>query len=258
VGGECKSSRYTGVFWSKASSSWEVSVWDPQTKRDRYVGTYGSEEDAARAYDCAAVQAHGPGVQRNFPCEAISELPGGHFGASVLNYPGDDISERPVTVGGERKSSRYVGVFWERKSSSWKVSLRDPQTKRDRYVGAYASEEDAARAYDCAAVQAHGPAAKRNFPCELISEAPATKGEERKQRSSSRYIGVCWHKTHSAWGVSLFDPQTKQTRYIGSFASEEDAARAYDCAAVQAHGPGAKRNFPDDMTAVSEPPAPEE
>jgi hypothetical protein len=35
---------------------------------------------------------------------------------------------------------------------------------------------DAARAYDCAAVQAHGPGAKRNFP---VSELPVTVGEER-------------------------------------------------------------------------------
>jgi hypothetical protein len=32
----------------------------------------------------------------------------------------------------------------------------------------------------------------------------------------------------------MTDPQTKRQRYIGSFASEEDAARAYDHAAVEA------------------------
>jgi hypothetical protein len=65
------------------------------------------------------------------------------------------------------------------------VQMRDPQTKRTRYIGSYASEEDAARAYDCAAVQAHGPGAKRNFPGEDISELPETVGEERKQHTSS-------------------------------------------------------------------------
>jgi hypothetical protein len=47
---------------------------------------------------------------------------------------------------------------------------------------------DAARAYDCAAVQARGPGAKRNFPGEAISELPVPVGEERKQRGSSRYM----------------------------------------------------------------------
>jgi hypothetical protein len=38
---------------------------DPQTKRRHHVGNfaYASEEDAARAYDCAAVQARGPTLQ---------------------------------------------------------------------------------------------------------------------------------------------------------------------------------------------------
>jgi hypothetical protein len=47
-------------------------------------------------------------------------------------------------------------------------------------------------------VQAHGPGAKRNFPDEAISEQPATLGEEQKQRKSSRYIGVTWHKGNSS------------------------------------------------------------
>jgi hypothetical protein len=43
--------------------------------------------------------------------------------------------------------------------------------------------------------------------------------------------------------VFLTNPQTKRQQHVGYFASEDDAARAYDCAAVQAHGSGAKRNF---------------
>jgi AP2-like factor (euAP2 lineage) len=130
--------------------------------------------------------------------------------------------------------------------------MTDPQTKRGRQIGRYASEEDAGRAYDYAAVQAHGPGAERNFPDEPISEPPATVGEERKQRGSSRYIGVSWIKAKSSWRVDMRDPQTKRTQHIGYFASEEDAARAYDYAVVQAHGHGAKRNFPGEVS--SEPP----
>jgi hypothetical protein len=35
-------------------------------QRQRRIGYYASEEDAARAYDCAAVQAHGPGASASF------------------------------------------------------------------------------------------------------------------------------------------------------------------------------------------------
>jgi hypothetical protein len=216
------SSRYIGVCWNKVRSSFQVQLMDPQSKQ--HIGRYASEEDAARAYDCAAVQAHGPGAERNFP--------------------GETVSEAPATLGSRCQLEQVQLVM--------NVQLKDPQTKREQSIGYFASEEDAARAYDCAAVQAHGAGSKRNFPAEDIREAPATLGEARKQRSS-RYIGVTWDKATSSWIVQLYDPQTKRQRRIGSFASEQDAARAYDCAAVQAHGPGAERNFPGD--AISELPA---
>ncbi|KAG1667901.1 hypothetical protein FOA52_013662 [Chlamydomonas sp. UWO 241] len=238
---ERNSSCFVGVYWVKASSSWKARLWDPETKRERHIGYYASEDDAARAYDCAAVLAHGPGAKRNFPGEVIGEL--------------------PVSMGEERKersSSRYVGVSWNKSSSSWQVQLWDSQTKRKQHIGCCASEDNAARAYDCAAVLAHGPGAKRNFPGEVVSELPVTAGGqqtfERKERDSSRYIGVSWNKSSSSWQVTLWDPQTKHRRHIGTYACEEDAARAYDYAAAQARGPDAKRNFPDETAATSVPP----
>jgi hypothetical protein len=179
------SSRYTGVCWLKPISAWAARLWDPQTKCSRHIACYASEEDAARAYDCAAVQALGPGAKRNFPGEAISEAP--------VSRDGDRMgSKRP------NSSSRYIGVCWYKAKSSWLAQIWDRQTGRRRRIGCFASEEDAAQAYDCAAVQAHGPGAKRNFPGEATSELPLTVGEERKQHNSSHYIGVAWSKSNSA------------------------------------------------------------
>jgi hypothetical protein len=59
-----------------------------------------------------------------------------------------------------------------------------------QHIGCYATEEGAARAQDFAAVQVHGPGAKRNFPGETISEPPATMGDEWRERMSLRYIGA--------------------------------------------------------------------
>ncbi|KAG1661495.1 hypothetical protein FOA52_010210 [Chlamydomonas sp. UWO 241] len=165
----------------------------------RCVGYFTSEQDAARAYDWAVVQAHGPTAKRNFPDEVISEL--------------------PVTVAGEQRQrgqSRYTGVSFVKAKANWTVSMWDSQTKRERHIGSYASEEDAARAYDYAAVQARGPTAKRNFPDEINSEPPVTAGEQRKQRSTSRFIGVSWNKAKSVWRVALLDPQTKRTGSVRS------------------------------------------
>jgi hypothetical protein len=182
------------------------------------------------------VQAHGPGVTRNFPGEVISEL--------------------PVAVGEDRKqrsSSRFIGVSWHKAKSSWKVPVWDPQSKEKRCIGYYASEDDAARAYECATVKMHRPGAKRNFPGEATSELPVTVsiGEERKQRNSPQYIDVAWDKASSSFHVQMWNPENKCKLHIGCYSSE-GAARAYDCAAVQARGPGANRNFPGE--AIGEQP----
>jgi hypothetical protein len=63
--------------------------------------------------------------------------------------------------------------------------MTDPQTKRQRYIGCFTSEEDAARAYDRAAVEAGKPDTKRNFPDEDISEPPVSSGGVRKRKNTS-------------------------------------------------------------------------
>jgi hypothetical protein len=235
---ERMTSRFTGVYWHKSGKVWRAQLWDPEAKRNRKIGTYVSEEDAARAYDYAAVKMHGPEyTERNFPDELISEPP-----VSL----GDEMRER--------KTSRFTGVCWDKRGKAWEVDLWNRQTKGNQHVGIYASEEDAARAYDYAAVKMHGTEyTERNFPDELISEPPVSLGDEWRERKTSRFTGVCWHKSAKAWQVQLWDRQTKRNRCIGHFASEEDAARAWDYAAVKMRGPEyTKRNFPDEL--ISEPP----
>jgi hypothetical protein len=68
--------------------------------------------------------------------------------------------------------SRFVGVVKREGSSKWRASIADPNTHRKMSLGSYASEVDAARAYDCEVVKLRGPHAKRNFPDEIISERP--------------------------------------------------------------------------------------
>ncbi|KAG1655283.1 hypothetical protein FOA52_007979 [Chlamydomonas sp. UWO 241] len=226
-----KSSSYKGVCWDKGNSAWRVDLQNPETKRREYVGSYASEQDAARAFDCAAVNLRGLDTVRNFPDEVFSEMPA---------TKGDRRRER--------KTSRFsFGVRENKRSSSWMVGLWDPQTKREQYIGTYASEVDAARAYDCAAVKLRGLDTKRNFPGEVISEPPVSLGDERRESKTSRFIGVDRHKHDYVWRARL-----NSEYLIRTYASEEDAARAYDCAAVKLLGLDTERNFPDEV--ISEPP----
>jgi hypothetical protein len=60
---------------------------------------------------------------------------------------------------------------------------------------------------------------------------------------SSRYKGVCWLKDRKVWRAMIRTPDKRL--YLGSFAIEEEAARAYDDAARHWHGEFARLNFPE-------------
>ncbi|KAG1661858.1 hypothetical protein FOA52_011625 [Chlamydomonas sp. UWO 241] len=99
------------------------------------------------------------------------------------NFPGELISEPPVSLGDEmreRQTSDYFGVCWHMQHEIWQANLWDPHTKRTQHIGYYTSEENAARAFDHVLVKLRGPGyAKRNFPDEIVSEPPAARGRKR-------------------------------------------------------------------------------
>jgi hypothetical protein len=59
---------------------------------------------------------------------------------------------------------------------------------------------------------------------------------------TSRFKGVCWHKGGKKWCASI--SVGKQSKYLGLYEREEDAAEAYDRAARTMFGPHAYFNFP--------------
>lgn len=62
----------------------------------------------------------------------------------------------------------------------------------------------------------------------------------RKQAStSSRYKGVYWHQQNGKWLARA------QKQYLGCFSNEEEAAIAYDKAALSLFGAFAQLNFPE-------------
>lgn len=60
---------------------------------------------------------------------------------------------------------------------------------------------------------------------------------------SSRFKGVTWHASACRWQAQL--KVRGRNLYLGLFASEEDAARAYDAAALEHFGEFARPNFAD-------------
>lgn len=65
----------------------------------------------------------------------------------------------------------------------------------------------------------------------------------RRTWGRSAYRGVCWYRRYSKWNATI--TYRRKSRNLGYFASEEDAALAYDAAARELHGAFARLNFPD-------------
>jgi hypothetical protein len=60
--------------------------------------------------------------------------------------------------------------------------------------------------------------------------------------NTSGFKGVSWHKSHKAWQAKIVINGRAHT--LGHFHNLEDAARAYDSAAVKAFGDFAHLNLP--------------
>lgn len=58
----------------------------------------------------------------------------------------------------------------------------------------------------------------------------------KEPNTMSRYKGVSWHRQLKKWYAYIGGGRESRRKYLGVFASEEDAGRAYNRAALERYG----------------------
>lgn len=193
------SSNYFGVVYVKTSGKWSSRI--TIDKKLIFISNSDSEIEAAAQYDLYIIN-NNLNRKRNFSNEDLNKL-------LVTN----NISYREKNI---NKTSNFYGVSFNNSSKRWNSQCWI--NGKAKHIGSFSSEEDAAIAYNKYIIDN-----KLNFNLNNI-DIDKTPIESKFLVKRGKYFGVSKKKTRFIAQVR----HNKKHIYIGSYPTEEDAAKAYD------------------------------
>ncbi|KAK4272023.1 hypothetical protein QN277_020630 [Acacia crassicarpa] len=160
-----RSSRFRGVSRHKWTGRYEAHLWDKLSwnvtqKKKGKQGAYDEEESAARAYDLAALKYWGTSTSTNFP---ISDYMKEIEIMQTMTKEEYLATLRRKSSGFSRGVSKYRGVARHHQNGRWEARIGRVYGNKYLYLGTYSTQEEAARAYDIAAIEFRGIHAITNF-----------------------------------------------------------------------------------------------